>query len=306
MLSPVLPAQIDLPKMSVEKLRARIVELDSEIELQKKLLEKLETDRICVLRQLNAALDPVARLPREISSEIFLLPLAPSPTGKQDVPTALLRISNAWTDIALSTPRLWTTIHIHFPCGDDFAELLPIWFRRTRMHRLSISISLCGPSRNWNHRVSDVLWRHGALFKHLEILDDDLDADDDDLNSYDDNFSDLTPGEESRAIDLFQDTTSVSLWSLQTLEIHCQSGQRIYNASQILNATWRTAAHRQKIKMVAKIPNLVWIDTLPALKCPSRSFVQLDSDIELQKKVLEKLEKDRAVVKRQLNAALDR
>ncbi|KAJ6477588.1 hypothetical protein C8R45DRAFT_1157408, partial [Mycena sanguinolenta] len=93
----------------------RIVELDSEIGLQKKILEKLETDRICALRQLSAALDPVARLPREISSEIFLLSLAPSPTaGKQDVPTALLRISNAWTDIALSTPRLWTTIHIHF------------------------------------------------------------------------------------------------------------------------------------------------------------------------------------------------
>ncbi|KAJ6477595.1 hypothetical protein C8R45DRAFT_833399, partial [Mycena sanguinolenta] len=93
--------------MSVDELRARIVQLDSDIELQKKVLDKLEKDRTLVKRQLNAALDPVTRLPLELSSEIFLQSLAPSPTGKQDVPTALLRICNAWTNIALSTPRLW-------------------------------------------------------------------------------------------------------------------------------------------------------------------------------------------------------
>ncbi|KAJ6477608.1 hypothetical protein C8R45DRAFT_779783, partial [Mycena sanguinolenta] len=91
-----------------------IMTLDGEIKLQKKLLKKLEEDRILALRQLNTALDPVARLPLEISSEIFLQSLTPSPTGKQDVPIALLRICNAWTNIALSTPRLWTTVRIHF------------------------------------------------------------------------------------------------------------------------------------------------------------------------------------------------
>ncbi|KAJ6477600.1 hypothetical protein C8R45DRAFT_1076853 [Mycena sanguinolenta] len=219
--------------MSAEKLRTRIVELDSEIERQKSLLEKLENDRILALRQLNAALDPVARLSLEISSEIFLQALAPSPSGKQNVPTALLRICNAWTDIALSTPRLWTTVRIQFPCSDDLAEVLPIWFCRARMHRLSISISLCGPSRNWNHRVSDVLWRHGGLFKHIEILDNDLDPDDDDLDPYHSDFADFAPGEESRAISLLRKTTSVSLPSLQTLAIRCQYGRRIYDALQI-------------------------------------------------------------------------
>ncbi|KAJ6477620.1 hypothetical protein C8R45DRAFT_873070, partial [Mycena sanguinolenta] len=128
--------------MSVDELRARIVTLETEIELQKELLKKLEKDKSLVQHQLNAALDPVTRLPLEISSEIFLQFLAPtrSPTGKQDVPTVLLRICNAWTDTALSTPRLWTTVRIQFPCGDDFSEVLRIWFQRARNLPLSVSM----------------------------------------------------------------------------------------------------------------------------------------------------------------------
>ncbi|KAJ6477621.1 hypothetical protein C8R45DRAFT_1076862 [Mycena sanguinolenta] len=210
-------------EMSVEELRARIVTLGSEIELQIKLLKKLESDKIRALRQLNAALDPVARLPLEISSEIFSHSLAASSTGKQDYPTGLLRICNAWTNIALSTPRLWTTVRIHFPCGDDFADVLSIWFKRARNLPLSILISLEGHSTNWSRCVSDVLWGHGGQLQHLEILDDDDFGDEDDDVALDD----------KRAIDLFGNTTLMSLPSLLTLVIRCQSGQRIYNASQI-------------------------------------------------------------------------
>ncbi|KAF7375597.1 F-box domain-containing protein [Mycena sanguinolenta] len=202
----------------VEELRARIAAIDSEIQLQRRLLEKLERDKNLAQRQLNAALDPVARLPLEISSEIFLQALPTSPSEEQDIPTVLLRICHAWADIALDTPRLWTTVCIHFPCGDHFAEVLPIWFRRARNFPLSVSIFLCGPSSNWNHRVSDELWRHGGQLKYLEILDnDDLDSDDD-----------------SDTIDLFGDTPSVSLKLLQTLTIRCQHQRRVYRASQIL------------------------------------------------------------------------
>ncbi|KAJ6488930.1 hypothetical protein C8R45DRAFT_778562, partial [Mycena sanguinolenta] len=92
----------------------RIVALDSEIELQKKLLGGLENDKALALRQLNAALDPVARLPLEISSEIFLQSLAARPGESREGPARLLRICSAWTDIALSTPHLWRNICIHF------------------------------------------------------------------------------------------------------------------------------------------------------------------------------------------------
>ncbi|KAJ6477635.1 hypothetical protein C8R45DRAFT_363629, partial [Mycena sanguinolenta] len=197
-------------KMSVDELRARIAAIGSEIEVQKKLLKKLETDRSLVQCQLNAALDPVARLPLEISSEIFLHSLAASHTGKQDVPTVLLRICHNWTDIALSRPRLWTSIRIQFPCGEDFAEVLRIWFQRARNLPLSVSISIRGPTTNWNHRISDVLWTHGGQLKHFEILSMDKDQDQsDELETPD-------------TVDLFGDTTPLSLPLLETISIHCQ------------------------------------------------------------------------------------
>ncbi|KAJ6477616.1 hypothetical protein C8R45DRAFT_363395, partial [Mycena sanguinolenta] len=201
--------------MSVDELRARIVTLNSEIELQKKLLDKLEKDKKIVQCQLNTALDPVARLPLEISSDIFLQSLPTRPSGEQEVPAVLLRICHAWTDIALATPRFWTTVCIHFPCGDDFAEVLPIWLQRARNFPLSVSISLRGRFPNWDHRISNIIWRHGGRLKHLEIVDDD----------------DFAPTDET--IDLFGGIIPASLPLLETLTIRCQHEQRLYHTSQI-------------------------------------------------------------------------
>ncbi|KAJ7788795.1 hypothetical protein B0H13DRAFT_1676394, partial [Mycena leptocephala] len=94
--------------MSVQELRARIDKLSTEIVLQRRLLEKLEKDKSLVQRQLNSVLDPVARFPLEISSEIFLCCLPPLPeAAAHHFPMLLLKICNAWTSIALSTPALW-------------------------------------------------------------------------------------------------------------------------------------------------------------------------------------------------------
>ncbi|KAJ7791094.1 hypothetical protein B0H14DRAFT_2535227 [Mycena olivaceomarginata] len=124
--------------MTVQDLRARIAKLDTEIDLQRELLKRLERDRSLTQRQLNSVLDPFARLPLEISSEIFLqsLPRFRKP-GDPDVPILQLNICNAWTDIALSTPSLWATIHITFqssrfpsPSTQGLKTLVPIWLRR--------------------------------------------------------------------------------------------------------------------------------------------------------------------------------
>ncbi|KAJ7827989.1 hypothetical protein B0H13DRAFT_2438545, partial [Mycena leptocephala] len=103
----------------VEELRARIAKLSTEIDRHKEVVRKLERDKSLVQQQLNAVLDPVGRLPREISSEIFLqclpaLPALPEPGG-EDVPMLLLNICNAWTTIVLSIPTLWAAIHITHP-----------------------------------------------------------------------------------------------------------------------------------------------------------------------------------------------
>ncbi|KAJ7646033.1 hypothetical protein DFH06DRAFT_1050665, partial [Mycena polygramma] len=124
--------------MSAKILCARIVQIAAEIDLQKKLLNQLEHDKSQVQRQLNAVLDPMARLPVELSSEIFLQSLPPLPEPGAPQPLLLLKICHAWTDIALSTPALWADIHIASPCTEGFTEVLALWFPRARTRPLSI------------------------------------------------------------------------------------------------------------------------------------------------------------------------
>ncbi|KAJ7302197.1 hypothetical protein DFH08DRAFT_905730 [Mycena albidolilacea] len=169
--------------MTIQELRADIAKLDTGIDFQRELLKRLERDRSVKQRQLNSALDPVARLPLELSSDIFLRSLPPFPEpGDPDVPILLLNICNAWTDIALSTPSLWAAIHIVFPGGlfpstQRLKTFVPIWLRRADNRPLSISLS----GANFDYDVVSVIWSHAQQFKHLEISDIQSDDDDDDV-----------------------------------------------------------------------------------------------------------------------------
>jgi hypothetical protein len=154
---------------------------------------------------MNAALDPVARLPLEISSEIFRqsLPRFPKP-GDPDVPILQLNICNAWTDIALSTPSLWAAIHIIFPSGlsstQSLKTLVPIWLQRA--HNRPLSISLSGADVDYD--VFSIIWSHAQQLKHLEISD---------MDSYDDDVDRTT-------IPLWKDTIPGLFPSLETLKTH--------------------------------------------------------------------------------------
>ncbi|KAJ7310867.1 hypothetical protein DFH08DRAFT_456414 [Mycena albidolilacea] len=166
--------------MTIDELRARLVKLNTEIELHREALKSLEQDRSLVQRQMNAALDPVARLPLEISSEIFRQSLAPFPdVGPLHAPMLLLNICNTWTDIALSTPSLWAAIHIIFPSGlsstQSLKALVPIWLQRAHNRPLSIWLS----GANFDYNVLSIIWSHAQRLKHLEISD--MESDDDDI-----------------------------------------------------------------------------------------------------------------------------
>ncbi|KAJ7853683.1 hypothetical protein B0H14DRAFT_3136792 [Mycena olivaceomarginata] len=197
-------------------LRARIDELSSAIDLQKALLKKLEDDRSFSQRQLNALMDPMARLPLEISSEIFLQTLDPflrARPGAYYIPMLLLNICNTWTAIALATPALWSAIRIVSPCpGKGLMQLLPLWF--TRAGTRPVSLSLTGDLDVLDDGVSATIWQHGCQLKHLEISD------------YFDH---------STAINLFQDTPG-PLPLLETLEFDFpgESEDRGLIAPQIL------------------------------------------------------------------------
>ncbi|KAJ7275108.1 hypothetical protein C8J57DRAFT_1178002 [Mycena rebaudengoi] len=126
---------------SVATLRTRLGELATSIALQKKVLDDLERTRAHTQRQLNAILDPIARLPLEISSDIFLrcLPdvcrIHPS-----TAPILFLGICASWAKIALSTPALWATIHVDFPRAKGFERLFDSYLTRTRSRDLCLSL----------------------------------------------------------------------------------------------------------------------------------------------------------------------
>jgi hypothetical protein len=212
--------------MSAQQLRARIEELSSEIALQKKLLKKLEQDKSIAQGQLNAVVDPVTRLPLEISSEIFLQSLVPDYTppqgdpsprpmaGAQYLPMLLLNVCNAWSAIALSTPALWSAIQIDFPCAEGLTQLLPIWFQRAG--KRSLSVSLRGDVADLNNPVA-AIWRHGGQIKHLDIYNDD---------KYGSSKADI--------VDFFGYTTPDPLPLLHTLTIRILDGSRLFLGVQIL------------------------------------------------------------------------
>ncbi|KAJ7682402.1 hypothetical protein DFH06DRAFT_293438 [Mycena polygramma] len=87
----------------------------------------------------------------------------------------LLNVCNRWTNIALSTPALWTTVHVPSPCTKAVKKGLQAWFQRTG--NCPLSLSLRG---TFNKKgVPDFIWEYGRRFKHLEIYDRQ-EADEDD------------------------------------------------------------------------------------------------------------------------------
>jgi hypothetical protein len=153
-----------------ESLRARIEEISSEIDLQKELLRKLERDKSVAQRQLNSVVDPVARLPLEISSEIFLQYLDLfSKAEERGARQLLLNICNTWTTIALSSPALWSTIEIQFPGHPrGLPMVLPTWFERAGNR--PVSLFLYGDLSILNHPVSTIIWEHCGQLKDLKIV----------------------------------------------------------------------------------------------------------------------------------------
>ncbi|KAJ7649842.1 hypothetical protein FB45DRAFT_886138 [Roridomyces roridus] len=153
---------------TTQELETRLAEISLDIERQKEVQEGLERNKKLVQRQLNALRDPVARLPLELSSEIFLQCLSqwhnPRP-GAHSAPMLFLNICTAWTNIAVSLPALWDTIVIHLPCATGFEEGLDRWLRRAGGRSLHISLhGTIEPD------VAACIWRYAASMKSLDII----------------------------------------------------------------------------------------------------------------------------------------
>ncbi|KAJ7680144.1 hypothetical protein B0H17DRAFT_73082 [Mycena rosella] len=150
--------------MSVAELQARIDSLSADILRHKQVLKDLECSKSAAQHQLNAIRDPVARLPLEISSEIFIQCLSTHPRpGARHAPMILANICTSWTDISLSTPSLWAAIDADVPIF-DLAGLLDIWLTRAGSRALSICLPI-----NLTGEITAVVARHAHQLQGLQI-----------------------------------------------------------------------------------------------------------------------------------------
>ncbi|KAJ7476370.1 hypothetical protein B0H11DRAFT_2281716 [Mycena galericulata] len=171
-------------------LYARLEELESDIEAQDEVLRKLHRTRSAVRRQLNDLRDPMALLPREISSEILIHCL---PTDEYPRPSDLslfLEICTLWTEVALSTTGIWATLRIYIPddMTAEFRDIFAQWLLRSQGRPISLSLTgstiadpvimdIVGSHAHHLHslRVPSLPYLHaflgGTMFLSLEYLD---------------------------------------------------------------------------------------------------------------------------------------
>ncbi|KAJ6560326.1 hypothetical protein B0H19DRAFT_1376112 [Mycena capillaripes] len=104
--------------MATADLRRRLAGLDAQIVEQKRVLRKLEQSRTAVERELHAtATFSVLTLPVEITAEIFLhcLPILEDLAIRFHMISMIsmfTSVCQAWREIALGTPALWSTLRV--------------------------------------------------------------------------------------------------------------------------------------------------------------------------------------------------
>ncbi|KAJ7607695.1 hypothetical protein FB45DRAFT_877581 [Roridomyces roridus] len=138
-LSQMCDSQADAASCLQTKLRL----MCKAIENQKLVLRSLEKQKCDIHSQLNCILDPMTRMPLEISSDILLRCLPSKPSSQpSDAPRVFLLVSRSWRNIASSTSALWTKItDDRVPASFHFGPLVQKWFTFSRSLQISISLS---------------------------------------------------------------------------------------------------------------------------------------------------------------------
>ncbi|KAJ7858978.1 hypothetical protein B0H13DRAFT_2075542 [Mycena leptocephala] len=156
---------------SVPELRTHIDELSSAIDAQMRILRDLENKRSKAQSELNSILDPMAKLPVEVSSDIFLLCISDTPRpDPYCAPMLFLNICHLWSDIALATPTLWASIDIESHSrGAHFDELCKIWLSRARNLPLSFILRFRG---SVDRCIQNLATEHIPQLQNLELYVD--------------------------------------------------------------------------------------------------------------------------------------
>ncbi|KAJ7482834.1 hypothetical protein B0H11DRAFT_2417764, partial [Mycena galericulata] len=152
-----------------EDLRKRIKEISSTINHHREILRDLEKQKSSLQGELNSIRDPMAWLPLEISSNIFMQCLSttntitlPNPRGP---PMVFVQICQSWRNIALSTSSLWTSIRVERP-SPKFVKFFKIWLERARNLPLSIVLF---DSLDYESIQELVVEQRAGQLRHLEV-----------------------------------------------------------------------------------------------------------------------------------------
>ncbi|KAK7013866.1 F-box domain-containing protein, partial [Favolaschia claudopus] len=128
--------------------------------------------RVQARRELNhSVLDPMARLPLELQSHIFLCVEHKSNFERKadphDVPVVFLNVCHLWHVIALSTPKLWTEIKIDsLPRSTNYITLYKNWMERTGTLPLSL---LLGGFLDSKDTFGDLVKQHQDQVQSLTL-----------------------------------------------------------------------------------------------------------------------------------------
>ncbi|KAF7341966.1 hypothetical protein MVEN_01783100 [Mycena venus] len=137
----------------------RLKRLEDDIAIMQKAIDKLKEERDAVsafVEAHKALASPLRRLPLDLIQEIFMACL---PTNRNcvmsaiEAPVLLGRICSSWRNISLSTPRLWSRLHVVEPTRPynvtsgiyetkvaQRLEVASTWLQRSGMCPLSISL----------------------------------------------------------------------------------------------------------------------------------------------------------------------
>ncbi|KAJ6486444.1 hypothetical protein C8R47DRAFT_1016134 [Mycena vitilis] len=168
-------------------LRNQLLELDAQIGRLKSALNELEQARNAAERELRAtATFPVLTLPIEIMAEIFVHSLPPIGDGLWDrysrvAPFNVSCVCRAWRNIAVTTPKLWSTlpisfdsIHSHITSAPGLVEkFIDRWLSRAKACPLSLIFYITGTSKFSLNRLRDVIRRYcdRVEYLHIDMMD---------------------------------------------------------------------------------------------------------------------------------------
>lgn len=120
----------------------RLKQLDDEISDLQRAIDKLRAERDSLgadVKAHRALISPVRQLPLDIIQEIFVacLPTHHNCVMSASEPPILLgRICSLWRAISLSTPRLWTSLHVVEPTRTPPDSNMTALFERKHTQRL--------------------------------------------------------------------------------------------------------------------------------------------------------------------------